>query len=56
MFGVLGREKCTCSTALRDFRYNNRVAKGTDNNLRAQKVLLGAKGKRLTYRPLIGKE
>jgi len=33
-----------------DFRYNARVALGVDDEQRAAKLLVGAKGKRLTYR------
>lgn len=33
-----------------DFRYNNRSAKGVEDAPRAEKVLAGARGKRLTYR------
>jgi len=33
-----------------DFRYNNRIALGIDDTTRSVKALLGAKGKRLTYR------
>jgi len=33
-----------------DFRYNNRVALGTDDVSRTTNALMGAKGKRLTYR------
>jgi transposase-like protein len=33
-----------------DFRYNNRKALNIDGNQRADKALLGVKGKRLTYR------
>ncbi len=33
-----------------DFRYNARVALGVDDQQRADKALLGVKGKRLTYR------
>lgn len=33
-----------------DFRYSNRVALGVDDTARAQNLLKGAKGKRLTYR------
>lgn len=33
-----------------DFRYNNRVALGVDDETRASKMIKGAKGKRLTYR------
>ena len=33
-----------------DFRYNNRVALGVDDQQRAAEALLGVKGKRLTYR------
>lgn len=32
-----------------DFRYNNRVALGVDDSERAQNILAGVKGKRLTY-------
>src|SRR6195256_4708332 len=32
-----------------DFRYNNRIALGVDDLARADRLLLGAKGKRLTY-------
>ena len=32
-----------------DFRYNNRVANGINDTTRAEKLLLGVKGKRLTY-------
>ncbi len=32
-----------------DFRYNNRVAQGVDDNSRANNALLGVAGKRLTY-------
>lgn len=34
-----------------DFRYNNRVALGVDDDERAALTLTGVKGKRLTYRP-----
>jgi transposase-like protein len=33
-----------------DFRYTNRVATGVDDQDRAERTLLGVKGKRLTYR------
>ncbi len=33
-----------------DFRYNNRVARGVSDETRAEKALLGVKGKRLTYK------
>jgi hypothetical protein len=33
-----------------DFRYNNRIALGCDDVTRADRALVGAKGKRLTYR------
>jgi hypothetical protein len=33
-----------------DFRYNNRVALGVDDSERAERMALGVKGKRLTYR------
>src|SRR5215203_5007571 len=33
-----------------DFRYNNRVALGCDDPMRADRALTGIKGKRLTYR------
>jgi hypothetical protein len=32
-----------------DFRYSNRVALGVDDVERADRALVGAKGKRLTY-------
>lgn len=34
-----------------DFRYNNRVRLGVDDEARTEKALKGIKGKRLTYRP-----
>nr|MBA3448640.1 transposase [Pseudaminobacter sp.] len=33
-----------------DFRYSNRIAMGIDDGTRAVVALMGAKGKRLTYR------
>jgi hypothetical protein len=33
-----------------DFRYNNRIALGVDDFKRADRTIVGAKGKRLTYR------
>lgn len=33
-----------------DFRYSNRIARGVDDKDRAIKAIVGAKGKRLTYR------
>jgi transposase-like protein len=33
-----------------DFRYSNRVALGIDDEMRASRIVTGAKGKRLTYR------
>jgi hypothetical protein len=33
-----------------DFRYNNRIALGVDDGMRASKALEGIKGRRLTYR------
>ena len=33
-----------------DFRYNNRIAQGVDDEARAMKMVKGAQGKRLTYR------
>lgn len=33
-----------------DFRYNNRIANDIDDTMRAQAILRGAEGKRLTYR------
>jgi transposase-like protein len=35
-----------------DFRYNNRIAGGVDDQQRAARALAGARGKRLTYRPV----
>lgn len=32
------------------FRYNNRVALGLDDQMRANEALMGVSGKRLTYR------
>ena len=32
-----------------DFRYNNRVALGVNDSERAERLLQGVKGKRLTY-------
>ena len=32
-----------------DFRYNNRIKLGIDDKQRADRALVGAKGKRLTY-------
>jgi transposase-like protein len=37
-----------------DFRYNNRIALGIDDLARADLALIGAKGKRLTYRTTRG--
>lgn len=37
-----------------DFRYSNRVALGVDDVTRADRILAGVKGKRLTYRPPSG--
>ena len=34
-----------------DFRHNNRVALGVNDEARAVEMVKGAKGKRLTYRP-----
>jgi transposase-like protein len=39
-----------------DFRYNNRIAKGINDETRAEKALLGARGKRLTYKHPTQKE
>jgi hypothetical protein len=33
-----------------DFRYNNRIALGVDDAVRADRALAGIEGKRLTYR------
>jgi transposase-like protein len=33
-----------------DFRYNNRIGLGIDDQIRADRALIGTKGKRLTYR------
>jgi hypothetical protein len=33
-----------------DFRYNNRIRLGIDDATRANRILKGAEGKRLTYR------
>lgn len=37
-----------------DFRYNNRKALGVEDAERADKLLLGVKGKRLTYQTTTG--
>lgn len=37
-----------------DFRYSNRVALGVDDKERADRILEGVKGKRLTYGPIDG--
>jgi hypothetical protein len=37
-----------------DFRYNNRIRRGVDDALRADLIVVGAKGKRLTYRTVVG--
>jgi hypothetical protein len=37
-----------------DFRYNARVALGVNDDVRAERALKGAKGKRLTYRTARG--
>ena len=36
-----------------DFRYTNRVARGVDDNQRAEKAVKGTVGRRLTYLPLV---
>src|SRR5580704_13029103 len=41
-------------TAEFDFRYNNRIGLGIDDLERADRALIGAKGKRLTYRTARG--
>ena len=33
-----------------DFRYNQRIALGVSDTMRAERALAGIKGKRLTYR------
>jgi hypothetical protein len=38
-----------------DFRYNNRIRLGVDDVKRADLIVAGAKGKRLTYRTVGGK-
>jgi len=38
-----------------DFRYNNRVALGVNDEMRTERALLGVKGKRLTYQTTGGK-
>ena len=38
-----------------DHRYNNRIRLGIDDQARATKALMGAKGKRLTYRTTAGR-
>ena len=39
-----------------DFRYNNRIARDVNDEQRAEKALLGVKGKRLTYKAADRKE
>jgi hypothetical protein len=39
-----------------DFRYNERIALGVNDEERAAKAIKGAVGRRLTYRPLSGAE
>lgn len=39
-----------------DFRYSNRSALGVEDQERAERALIGAKGKRLTYRRTGGYE
>jgi hypothetical protein len=39
-----------------DFRYNERIALGVNDQERATKAIRGAAGRRLTYRPLSGAE
>ena len=36
------------------FRYNNRIALGVNDEQRAAKLVLGAEGKRLTYKSRCG--
>lgn len=38
----------------RDFRYNNRKALGVEDSERAEKLLAGFRGKRLTYQTTAG--
>jgi len=38
-----------------DFRHNNRIALGINDEMRAERALVGVKGKRLTYRTTGGK-
>jgi hypothetical protein len=33
-----------------DFRYNNRIGLGVDDEARSKNAVLGAKGRRLTYK------
>lgn len=37
-----------------DFRYNNRIALGIDDSERANNILCGVRGKRLTYQTTAG--
>jgi hypothetical protein len=51
---VISAEHCAHSYLHRylsefDFRYNNRIALGVDDQERAERILEGVVGKRLTY-------
>jgi hypothetical protein len=51
--GYLGPSRACARTSARtvfDFRYNNRSALGVEDVARSKKAVVGAKGKRLTYR------
>jgi transposase-like protein len=45
-----GRQHLHRYTAEFEFRYNHRIGNGTDDTIRADLILKGAEGKRLTYR------
>ena len=45
-----GKQHLHRYTAEFEFRYNHRIANGTDDTIRADLILKGAEGKRLTYR------
>ena len=44
------KSTCTAILAEFDFRFNNRSRLGVEDRERAKKAVVGAKGKRLTYR------
>jgi len=47
---LAGLLHCTCTAAEFDFRHSNRSKRGINDKARAEKIIEGAKGKRLMYR------